>query len=112
MLIALVALAALTGFTFTEAAARGHHGGGGGRSFGHSVGHSGFASRGIGRGAFGGGSFIQHRGIGHRGFVRHRHGLYPFAYYGGYNSCYRWRYVPTRHGLRLRRVWVCGWRYY
>ena len=104
--IALIALAAVAAFTATEASARGHGGRGG-------MGHASF-SRGSGIGhswggrSWGGGrSFAFHRGYSHRRF--YGTGL---AFYGGYNSCYRWRPVPTRYGIQMRRVWVCGYRYY
>ncbi|MGZ5804940.1 MAG: sulfur globule protein precursor [Xanthobacteraceae bacterium] len=111
-LIALVALTALAGVSATDAVARGHGGGGhahfsggGARSFAH-VGGGGRSFGHVGRWGGSGFAFRRH----HRHFFGPRFGYYPYAYYD--NGCYRWRRVPTRHGWRLRRVWVCGLRYY
>jgi hypothetical protein len=113
-LIALVAVVALAGVSATDASARGHGGGGGGGR-GGGGGHAAFGHFGGGGHAFGhfGGGFGGHRHFrSSRGFFGPRFGFYsyPYAYYGG--SCYRVRRVATRYGWQLRRVWVCGPRYY
>jgi hypothetical protein len=60
--------------------------------------------------------FAVHRGPAFRGVYHHRpfarrffyNGHYHYYYYG----CYRWRYVATPWGWRLRRVNVCYPSYY
>jgi hypothetical protein len=130
--VALAAVAALITLMATEASARGGHGGGhgggfrgGGFSRGMGVapraymggGYRGFSNRGFVNRGFGprwGGRAFVHRPY---AFRRHfgpsfRFYGYPYAYYGGFDSCYRWRRVWTPVGWRFRRFWVCGYRYY
>ena len=136
--VALAAVAALVTFTVVEASAR-SGGGHGGRGYGGSGFHRGMGGgpRMHMGGGYRGGGFVN-RGYVNRGFVNrgfgprygHRPFAYrpygfrpyyaprfryygaPYAYYGGYNSCYRWRRVWTPYGLQMRRVWVCGYRRY
>jgi hypothetical protein len=96
--LALAATLALGSLSLTTdaVAARGSH------SFRS---HPGYAarSRPVYRGGY-------HRPYAYRSFHRHGFGVYP-RYYHYYNGCYRWRWVATPWGWRMRRANVC-WPYY
>jgi hypothetical protein len=95
----------------TDAAAHPVHGGHGGGGF-HGGYHGGGYRAHPGFGAHRGPGF---RGAYHRPYaVRYyRHGYHRYGYYHHpyyhyhYYGCYRWRYVATPWGWRLRRVNVC-----
>lgn len=102
-----LAFGSLSPATDAVAARYGHHGGFRSGSGIHSVrAHPGFAVRShpVYRGGY-------HRPYAHRPYAYrhfHRHGfrVYPGYYYYD-DGCYRWRWVATRWGWRMRRVNVC-----
>jgi len=110
-LIALIGFIGILSISTSEAEARR---GGHGHGF-HRGGHHGHIHRG-----WGGHRNFGHRHFGHRHFgfrpyrnfgFRPYYRSYPYGFYGG-GSCYRWRQVVTPYGIQMRRVWVCGARYY
>jgi hypothetical protein len=99
--LSLAAALALATLPATDAVAAHYGGHGGGFRSGGFRAHPGFA---VHRGpAFSG--VYHHRPFARRFFFN---GRYHYYYYG----CYRWRYVATPWGWRLRRVNVCYPSYY